>query len=94
MTRTITVQAKVDESISLPNMTTVRVNLETEQAIFQVPTSSIYNKGERKIMYYKKDNGKLGVQDINIISDDGEFSLVTGDFDESLKVVTTPIFVK
>ena len=45
-------------------------------------------------MYYKKDNGKLGVQDINIISDDGEFSLVTGDFDESLKLVTTPIFVK
>jgi hypothetical protein len=45
-------------------------------------------------VYYKKDNGKLGIQDIIIISEDGEFSLVSWDFDTSLKVVTTPIFVK
>jgi len=93
-TRSITVQARVDEAIQIPNMSSVRVTLETQKSLFRVPTSSIYNKDERKIMYYKKDNGKLGVKDITIISDDGEFSLVQGDFDETLQVVTTPIFVK
>jgi hypothetical protein len=45
-------------------------------------------------MYYKKPNGKLWVKDVTIISEDGEYSLVTGDFDETLKIVTTPIFIK
>ena len=93
-TRSITVQAKVDESIVLSNKSSIRVALKSETLTYRVPTSSIYNKWERKIMYYKKDNGKLWVQDINIISDDGEFSLVSWDFDTTLKVVTTPIFVK
>ena len=93
-TRSITVQAKVDESIVLSNKSSIRVALKSETLTYRVPTSSIYNKWERKIMYYKKDNGKLWVQDINIISDDGEFSLVSWDFDSTLKVVTTPIFVK
>ena len=93
-TRSITVQAKVDESIVLSNKSSIRVALKSETLTYRVPTSSIYNKWERKIMYYKKDNGKLWVQDINIISDDGEFSLVSWDFDTTLRVVTTPIFVK
>lgn len=93
-TRSITIQAKVDESISLSNKSTIRVSLETQSLVYKVPTSSIYNKWERTIVYYKKDNEKLGVKDIVILSDDGEFSLVTGDFDSSLKVVTTPIFIK
>lgn len=93
-TFSITVQAKVNDNINLPNKSTVRVSLENKQNIFKIPTSSIYNKWERKIVYYKKDNGKLWVQDISIISDDGEFSLVSGNFDETLKVVTTPIFIK
>lgn len=90
----ITVQAKVEDSISLPNNYTVRVNLETQVSIFKIPTTSIYNKNDRKIVYYKKENWKFGVRDITIISDDGEFSLVTGDFDETLQIVTTPIFIK
>ena len=93
-TRSITIQAKVDENVSLSNKSTIRVSLETQSLVYKVPTSSIYNKAERTILYYKKDNGKLGVKDIVILSDDGEFSLVTGDFDSSLKVVTTPIFIK
>jgi len=93
-TRSIIVQAKVDESVALSNKSTIRVSLETESLMYRIPTSSIYNKWERTIMYYKKDNGKLWVKDIVILSDDGEFSIVTGDFDTSLKVVTTPIFVK
>lgn len=93
-TRSITVQAKVDDSISLSNKSTIRVTLKSETLTYKVPTASIYNKGERKIVYYKKDNGKLWVQDVNIISDDGEYSLVSWDFDATLKVVTTPIFVK
>ena len=92
--RAITVQAKVDDSISLPNKSSLRVALESETLTYKIPTSSIYNKDERKIMYYKKDNGKLWVKDITIISDDGEYSLISWDFDSSLKVVTTPIFVK
>lgn len=93
-TRAITVQAKVDDSISLSNESSLRVTFKSETLIYKVPTASIYNKNERKIMYYKKDNGKLWVQDITIISDDGEYSLISWDFDSTLKVVTTPIFVK
>ncbi|MCP4524033.1 MAG: HlyD family efflux transporter periplasmic adaptor subunit, partial [Candidatus Gracilibacteria bacterium] len=93
-TFTITVQAKVNENITLPNKSTLRVHLETKEEIFKIPSSSVYNKEERKIVYYKKDNGKLGVADVNIVSDDGEYSLVTGNFDDTLKVVTTPIFIK
>lgn len=94
VTRSITVQAKVDDSIRISNESSIRVTLESETLTYRVPTSSIYNKWERKIMYYKKDNGKLGVQDVTILSDDGEFSLVSWDFDATMKVVTTPIFVK
>jgi hypothetical protein len=76
-TRAITVQAKVDETLSISNKSSLRVTLETESLSYKIPTASIYNKGERKILYYKKENGKLGVQDISIISDDGEYSLVS-----------------
>lgn len=93
-TRAITVQAKVDDSLTLSNKSSLRVTFTSETLTYKIPTSSIYNKDERKIVYYKKDNGKLGVQDITIISDDGEFSLISWDFDSTLKVVTTPIFVK
>lgn len=93
-TRSITVQAKVDDSIDLSNKSSLRIMLQTQSLIYKIPTASIYNKNERKIVYYKKDNGKLWVQDIVIISDDGEYSLVSWDFDSTLKVVTTPIFVK
>lgn len=93
-TFSITVQAKVRDDILLPNKSTIRVSLENKEDIYKIPTWSIYNKGSRKIIYYKKDNWKLGVLDINIISDDGEFSLISGKIDEKTKVVTTPIFIK
>ncbi len=94
LTSSIIVQAKVDESISLANQSTLRVSLETQQELFKVPSSTIYSKQERKIIYYKKDNWKLWVRDINIVSNDWEYSLITGNIDENLKVVTTPIFIK
>ena len=86
--------SKVDDSISLSNKSSLRVTFKSETLTYKIPTSSIYNKNERKIVYYKKDNGKLGVKDITIISDDGEFLLVSGNIQEDLKVVTTPIFIK
>jgi hypothetical protein len=93
-TFSITVQARVDENINFPNKSTLRVWLKTQEEIFRIPSTSIYNKGERKIVYYKKENWKLWVRDINIISNDGEYSLVTWKIDDTLKVVTTPIFIK
>ncbi len=93
-TFSITVQARVDANITLPNKSTLRVNLETKKEVFKIPSSSVYNKVERKIVYYKKENWKLWIRDVNIVSDDGEYSLVTWSFDETLKVVTTPIFIK
>jgi len=93
-TFSITVQAKVDENITFPNKSTLRVNLETKEEIFKIPSSSVYNKEERKIVYYKKDNGKLWIRDVNIISDDGEYSLITWKIDDTLRVITTPIFIK
>jgi len=93
-TLTITVQAQVDDEITIPHKSVVRVWLETQQDIFRIPTSSIYNKGERKIIYYKKDNWKLWVRDISIISGDWEFSLVSWEMSEETKLVITPIFVK
>jgi hypothetical protein len=76
-TRAITVQAKVNDNLSFSNKSSLRVTFTSHTLTYQIPTSSIYNKGERKIVYYKKDNGKLGIQDIIIISEDGEFSLVS-----------------
>ena len=76
-TRAVTVQAKVNDGLSLSNKSSLRVTFKSETLTYKIPTSSIYNKDERKIVYYKKDNGKLGVQDITIISDDGEFSLIS-----------------
>ena len=90
----IIVQAKVSDNVSLPNNSTLRVKLETQQELFKIPSSTIYNKQERKIIYYKKENGKLWIRDVNIVSDDGEYSLVTGNINEDLQVVTTPIFIK
>jgi len=93
-TFSITVQAKVSDDIILPNKSTIRVSLENKEDIFKIPTTAIYNKWDRKIVYYKKGNGKLWVKDVSIISDDGEYSLVSWNFDETLKIVTTPIFIK
>jgi hypothetical protein len=93
-TLSIIVQAKVNDTISLPNKSTLRVNIETQEEIYKLPSSTIYNKEERKIIYYKKENWKLWVRDINIVSEDWEYSLVTGNIDENLQVVTTPIFIK
>lgn len=90
----ITVQAKISENIKLPNKSTIKVNLETKQEIFKIPSSTIYNKDDRKIVYYKKDNWKLWIRDINIISDDWEYSLITWNITDDLKIVTTPIFIK
>lgn len=94
LTLSIIVQAKVNHDISLPNKSTLRVNLETQEEIYKVPSSTIYNKQERKIVYYKKENWKLWIRDVNIVSDDWEYSLITGNIDKNLKVVTTPIFIK
>lgn len=93
-TFSIIVQAKVDENVLLPNKSTLKVNLETKESIYKIPSKSIYNKSDKKIMYYKKDNWKLWIKEINIISDDWEYTLITWDFDDTLKVVTTPIFIK
>lgn len=90
----IIVQAKVDENINFPNKTTLRVKLETKEETFKIPSSTIYNKEDKKIVYYKKDNGKIWVLDINIISDDWEYSLVSWNITDNLKIVTTPIFIK
>ncbi len=90
----ITVQAKISESIKLPNKSTIKVNLETKQEMFKIPSSTTYNKEDRKIVYYKKDNWKLWIRDINIISDDWEYSLITWNITDDLKIVTTPIFIK
>lgn len=90
----ITIQAKVEDSIRLPNKSTIRINLETKQEIFKIPSSTIYNKADRKIIYYKKDNWKLWIRDVNIISDDWEFSLITWNINDNLKIITTPIFIK
>jgi len=93
-TFSITVQARVNEDIALPNKSTLRVDLKTKEEVFKIPSSSIYNKEERKIMYYKKENWKLWIRDVNIVSDDGEYSLITWSFDDTLKVVTTTKFIK
>lgn len=93
-TLSIIVQAKVDENLSIPNKSTLRVWLETTQNIYKIPTSTIYNKNQRKIIYYKKDNWKLWVKDVEIISNDWEYSLVSWDLNEKLKIVSTPIFIK
>ena len=90
----ITVQAKVWENIKLPNKSTIRVDLETKQELFKIPSSTIYNKEDRKIIYYKKDNWKLWIRDVSIISDDWEYSLISWNISDDLKIVTTPIFIK
>lgn len=90
----ITVQAKVSEDILLPNKSSLRVQLNTQQEIYKIPSSTIYNKEDRKIIYYKKLNWKIWIRDITIISDDGEYSLITWKITDDLKIVTTPIFIK
>lgn len=94
ITKSIIVQAKVDESISLSNKTSLRVGFDSETEIFKLVSSTIYNKDERKIVYYKKDNWKIWVRDVEIVSEDWEFSLITWENIENLKIVTTPIFIK
>lgn len=93
-TLSITVQAKVNGNINIPNKATIRVEQENIQDIFKIPSTNIYNKWERTIIYYKKDNGKIGIRDIIIISEDGEYSLITGNITPDLPVITTKIFTK
>ncbi|HRI36731.1 MAG TPA: efflux RND transporter periplasmic adaptor subunit [bacterium] len=93
-TRTFSAQASINTPVSLAHGTTVRVELETLENQFRIPSSAIYERDGRIIVYYQKDNGKLGVRDVNLVSEDSEFSVVSGDINETLPVITTPIFVK
>jgi len=94
LTNSITVQAKVDDEINLPNNYSLEVRFDVDTNIYKVPNSVVYNKWDRTIVYYKKDNWKIWIRDIEIVSEDWEFILIKWNIDETLKIVITPIFIK
>lgn len=87
-TRTITIQAKVNDATTIPHQTSVDVHLPLSEASFyQIPTSSLIYSGSSVYIGILEWDKILRTLEINVVSDDGEYADIQGDIDSTTKVV-------
>ncbi len=87
-TRTITVQAKVDDEVLIPHQTRVDVHLPlTNASFYQVPTSALVYSWDSVYVGVLEGADKLRLLNISLVSDDGEYADIQGDIDSTTEVV-------
>lgn len=92
LTNTIQVQAKVN-NIELPHQTKVWVNLDTTKNYFRVPFSSIYEKENKKVVYFLRESWNLWYRYVNVINNIWEFVDIEWDnLGSEYKIITSPLF--
>lgn len=85
---TITVQAKLDDSLQIAHNRSVRVLLnKTEAEVFQLPVSVIKRSYDTNYIWILKDDNRPKKLRVNVIADDGEFAEVTGKIDINTQVI-------
>lgn len=88
-THTITVQAKVPDSLSLSHGTSVRIRVTDEKKpIFQVPSSAVKRKDDTNIIWILDSETQEPIElVVSVIAEDGEFAEVTGSLTEESEII-------
>lgn len=88
MSKTVTIQAVLDESVTLPHNSRVNVTLGMiKQQSYQLPVSVLtYADGEAYVPVLQED-GDVERRAVTVLADDGEFADIQWDIDESTPIV-------
>lgn len=90
--RDFMVRAKLSDSDMLPHRTSVRVRLVTsELPVYQVPSKSIKRIDDKNYVWIMKGADETPQRlEVSVRVDDGEFSDVTGELSEDMRIVKRP----
>jgi len=91
-THTITVQAKIDDSLNFPNHSNVRVRfVDQKSPTFQVPSFAVKREEEGNILWVldAKTNKPQKIS-VTVRSEDGEFAEISGDITEDTQIILDP----
>ena len=91
-THTITVQAKIDEDLSLPHHTNVRVRITNRGTpAFRIPSYAVKREDDKNIIWIMDSDINKPVQMlVTVIAEDGEFAEVSGEIDELSEIILDP----
>ncbi|MBU0767175.1 HlyD family efflux transporter periplasmic adaptor subunit [Patescibacteria group bacterium] len=91
-THTITVQAKIDDSLMIPNHANVRVRLiDQKLPTFSVPSFAVKREEEGNIIWVLDDKtNKPQKVSVTVRSEDGEFAEISGDITEVTQIILDP----
>ena len=91
-THTITVQAKVDNTLSLPHGASVRIRLlDEKKPIFRVPSSAVKREAERNYVWIlDPETQKPTQRAVSVIAEDGEFAEITGVITAESVIILDP----
>lgn len=87
---TITVQAEISNEHTLPHHASVRIKLSaTDQPLYSIPSQSIKRIDSKNYIWLlvEGDQQKLEVQ---VVSEDGEYTEVRGAINENVEVIVKP----
>lgn len=88
-THTITVQAKIPDSVSLSHGTSVRIRIiDEKKPVFQVPSSAVKRKNNANVIWILHPETEEPIeQSVTVIAEDGEFAEITGAITEEGDIV-------
>jgi len=89
-THTVTVQAKLDDSLEFPHHTNVRVRIiDQSLPLYRVPSYAVKREGDENILWILNEEVPEKVT-VTVRSEDGEFAEVTGDITEDTQIILDP----
>ncbi|MDP3975663.1 MAG: efflux RND transporter periplasmic adaptor subunit [bacterium] len=90
--RTLIVQARLDDSLQLPRNTSVRVKIpRTSVPIFQIPSQVVVRDDERNFIWVlPSGGGGLEQLSIQVLAEDGELAEVFGEISEQTQILVDP----
>lgn len=92
-THTITVQAKVPDTLNLSHGTSVRIRLiDAKRPIYKVPSSAVKRRDDTNFVWILDPDSQSPIERIvSVIAEDGEFAEFTGSVtEESLVIIDSP----
>jgi len=91
-THTITVQAKIDDSLMIPNHANVRVRLiDQKLPTFRVPSFAVKREEEGNILWVlDAETNKPHKVSVTVRSEDGEFAEISGDITQEMQIILDP----
>ena len=90
--RTITVRARVEDDVALPNNASVRVHIERRALpVYRLPSYAVKRMGGRNVIWTQNPDGGQPLSiSVDVLSEDGEFAEVTGDLSPETLVLPNP----